>query len=176
MKISVDQITESPKDLKFSESMEDLNQIYAEGEVKDFRFPSSLEVDLVYYRSGRDLYFQGQLGGTIEGCCGRCLKNYRFALEKNFDFVLIPEPASTKNGELSRDELGLSFYRAEEINLAPYIKEQVLLGLPTRPLCGDTCRGLCVGCGADLNEEPCVCASSAADPRMTPFRNLKLGQ
>ena len=176
MKIPVRDITESPKDISFSEGIEDLNRIYAEGAVQDFHFPPVLEVNFVYYRSGRELYFQGWLGGTIEGRCSRCLWSYFFPLEKKFDFVLTPDPLSAKRKELDRGEMGLSYYAADEINLSPYIKEQVLLALPIRPLCEANCRGLCVGCGANLNDEQCRCASSAGDPRMTPFRTLKLGR
>ena len=176
MKISVDSITESPKEIKFAERIDELNLVYGEEGVRDFRFPPFLDVNLVYYRSGRELFFHGRLGGVIEGCCSRCLKKYTFSLEKDFDFVLTPDPFSAKNKELNRDELGLSFYAAEEVNLSPYIREQVLLALPTRPLCEDDCRGLCVGCGVDLNEGNCRCASSSDDPRMAFFRTLKLDQ
>ena len=176
MKISVDSIAESPKNITFAEGVEELNLIYGEDKARDFRFPPSLEVNLVYYRSGRELFFQGWLGGGIEGRCSRCLKSYSFPLEKQFDFVLTPEPVSAKNKELNRDEIGLSFYAAEEINLSPFIKEQVLLALPIRPLCKDGCRGFCAGCGVNLNEESCLCASSKGDPRMAFFRTLKLDQ
>lgn len=176
MKIAVDRITESPKDIRFAESTEELNLIYGKGEAKDFRFPPFLDVNLVYYRSGRELFFHGSLGGTVQGCCSRCLASYVFSLSKDFDFVLTPDPFSAKSGELNRDEMGLSFYSAEEINLSPFITEQALLALPTRPLCGEGCRGLCMGCGANLNEESCRCAVSEGDPRMAIFRTLKLNQ
>lgn len=176
MKISVEQITESPKELRFKESIEDLNLLCADDETRDYRFPPLLDVSLVYYRSGQELFFQGWLGGMVEGSCSRCLKSYSFSLEKRFDFVLTPDPVSAKSRELTRDEMGLSFYSAEEINLSPFVREQVLLALPTRPLCVDSCRGLCVGCGADLNEESCRCSRAPGDPRMTFFRNLKLDQ
>lgn len=176
MKILVDQITESPKDLRFTERIQALNLIDGDDRARDYTFPPVLEVNLVYYRSGRELFFHGRLVGTIEGNCSRCLKSYSFPLEKSFDFVLTPDPFSAKSKELNRDEMGLSFYSAEEINLAPFIREQVLLALPIRPLCKDGCRGLCVGCGVDLNEESCHCSSVSGDPRMAFFRNLKLDQ
>jgi uncharacterized protein len=51
-----------------------------------------------------------------------------------------------------------------------------MLALPTRPLCDENCRGLCGGCGANLNREPCACSASADDPRMALFRKLKVGR
>ncbi len=177
MKLALDQITESPKDISFSERVGELNLIYkGEDKVRDYRFPPFLDVNLVYYRSGQEIFFQGWFGGTVEGRCSRCLETYSFPIEKEFDFVLTPRPPSAKSKELNRDEMGLSFYAAEEINLSPLIMEQVLLALPIRPLCEDGCRGFCGGCGVDLNYEPCLCASAPGDPRMAIFRTLKLGR
>ena len=176
MKILVNRITESPKDLSFSEGIEELNLLYGDERGRDFRFPSLVDIRLVYSRSGTELFFHGSIGGTMEGYCSRCLKSYQFPLDQKFDFVLTPAPSSVKSKELNRDEMGLSFYREDEINLSPFIREQVLLALPTRPLCDDRCRGLCPGCGADLNDEPCLCASSTGDSRMALFRTIKLDQ
>ena len=48
-------------------------------------------------------------------------KASRFAIEKKFDFVLTPDPLPTnKNKELTEDEMGLSFYSGEDIDLSPY--------------------------------------------------------
>ena len=178
MKIPVDDIPQSPKEINFSESIGELNEAYAKGSTADFHFPSFLDVDLVYYRSGREIFFQGALHGDLEGCCSRCLKNFRFALRKNFDFVLSPDATKSdrKVAELSREDLGLSTYSTEEINLTPLIREQVMLALPTRPLCEEGCRGLCDGCGADLNHEQCSCSAASEDPRLAIFRTLKVGR
>jgi uncharacterized protein len=178
MKIPVDDITQSPKEIRFSESIEALNEIYANSTVREYRFPSCLEVDLSYYRAGQQLFFHGRFRGTLQATCSRCLQNFSFELNKEFDFVLSPSPANPGRGaeELNRDDLGLSYYSTEEIDLAPLITEQVILALPTRPLCAEDCRGICGGCGANLNAEACVCSSSAGDPRMAIFRTLKVGR
>ena len=178
MKISVDEIPQSPKEIKFSESIEELNEIYRRSKNRDFRFPPSLEVELVYYRSGSDLFFSGSFRGRFAGTCGRCLEDYEFPLDSRFDFVLTPSPAKPEAGaeELSREELGLSYYSSEQINLAPLIAEQVMLALPTVPLCSPDCRGLCGTCGVNLNRESCSCTSATGDPRMAIFRDLKVGR
>jgi uncharacterized protein len=178
MKIPVDDITQSPKEIRFSESIETLNELYADSKVREYRFPPSLDVDLSCYRAGQELFFHGRFRGTLQATCSRCLQNFSFELDKQFDSVLSPAPANPARGaeELNRDDLGLSYYSAEEIDLAPLITEQVILALPTRPLCAEDCRGLCGGCGANLNVEACVCSSSAGDPRMAIFRTLKVGR
>jgi uncharacterized protein len=55
------------------------------------------------------------------------------------------------------------------------IAEQVILALPTQPLCAESCRGLCASCGANLNRESCCCVAPTGDPRMAVFRTLKVG-
>jgi uncharacterized protein len=178
MKIPVDDITESTHESTFSERLDELNELYKNGEFRDFSFPPFLAVTLGYYRSGREIFFKGSLSGTLEACCSRCLSNYSFVLDKEFDFVLVPDPNNSgrKTEELKREDLGLSYYSTEEINLTPLIREQVMLALPTRPLCHESCRGLCGGCGANLNHEMCNCVTSTADPRMAIFRTLKVGR
>src|ERR1700752_4453725 len=143
MKISVDEIPQSPKEITFSESIEELNEIYRRSNSRDFSFPPRLNVDLTYYRSGREIVLSGAFHGSFKGCCGRCLEHYGFTLNGRFDLVLTPDPAKLERGaeELHRDELGLSYYSSDEINLEPLIAEQVMLALPTRPLCSDSCRG-----------------------------------
>ena len=176
MKIPVDDIPQLPKEISFSERIEELNEIYAKGSARDFRFPPSLHVALVYYRSGKELFFHGRLEGSIAASCSRCLNDFSFKMDRQFEFVLMPDPALSARGaeELSRADLGLSFYSTEEIDLSPLIKEQVMLALPTRPLCSEDCRGLCGGCGADLNREACACSVTIGDPRMAVFRALKV--
>jgi uncharacterized protein len=178
MKIPVDEISSSAKEITYFERIEDLNEIYTSAQVRDFKFPSSLSVHLAYYRSGEEIFFHGSLRGDFNASCSRCLKIYSFNLAKEFEFVLIPDPnrCGRKSEGLRSDELGLSYYSTEEIDLAPLIKEQVLLALPTRPLCAEECRGLCSGCGVNLNDEKCVCDALPGDPRMELFRTLKISR
>ena len=179
MKIPVEQITQSPKEVKFSERIEKLNSLFAKEKYRDFQFPPMLDGTLVYYRLGQELFFHGAFGGKFEGYCSRCLTDYSFKVEKEFDLVLVPSPSRSERRieELKREELGLSYYSTDMIELAPLIEEQVLLALPTRPLCREDCQGLCGGCGANLNNEECACNPIAAsDSRMAIFRTLKVNR
>ncbi len=178
MKIPIDEILQSSKQIAFSENISGLNDVYQRSQSSDFRFPAFLGVELTYYRSGADLFFGGHLRGAITASCGRCLEEYSFTLEQDFAFVLTPERSKAERGaeELHGGELGSSNYSGDEIDLAPLISEQVILALPTRPLCSESCRGLCEACGANRNRESCDCSVRAGDPRMAIFRSLKVGR
>jgi uncharacterized protein len=60
----------------------------------------------------------------------------------------------------------------KEIDITGEIRDTVLLTLPMKVLCSEDCRGLCAGCGANLNSESCRCAAPPADPRWEALRKL----
>ena len=176
MKLNVHDIEEGAKQLAFDEPTEGLNDLLVHGEVHDFDFPAALGVRLEYYRAGQELFLQGHISGTVVGHCGRCLEEYAFPLQKDFHVVLVPRASNDRSEvELSDEDLDLSVYDGDEIDLAPLFQEQVILALPTRPLCDEVCKGLCAHCGANLNLEACRCAAAVGDLRLTVFRNIKIG-
>jgi len=63
-----------------------------------------------------------------------------------------------------------------EVDLTPLVHEQTMLALPTRPLCRETCRGLCSRCGANLNAGPCDCQEVPADGRLAVLHALVRGK
>lgn len=178
MKIPLDEISQTPKEIRFSENLEGLEEVYRRSKNREFSFPSLLAVALTYYRTGRDIVLDGRLSGKLSARCGRCLEDFVFDLEKRFASVLTPRPnaLNRRAEELNRDDLDLSYYSTEEIDMSPLIAEQVLLALPTRPLCRESCRGLCGACGANLNFETCSCSAAGDDPRLAIFRTLKVGR
>jgi uncharacterized protein len=36
-------------------------------------------------------------------------------------------------------------------------KSEIILAVPTQNICSKDCKGICLGCGVDLNNEPCKC-------------------
>jgi len=51
------------------------------------------------------------------------------------------------------------------VDLAPLVRDAVILGLPPAPLCEEGCQGLCPVCGANRNEVRCSCDVSPPDSR-----------
>ena len=59
------------------------------------------------------------------------------------------------------------------IDLEPLLRDEVVLDLPFQPLCRDNCLGLCLECGANLNENPDHRHETGLDPRWEALRGLE---
>ncbi len=178
MKIPLDDIKASPKQLSYTDTDEvgELNTRLGSG-VKDYSVTRGLRVAVEYYRAGLDLFFSGALRGEAHGCCARCLEDYAFPIDQPFTFVMTPRaaglPSHTRAGEgLTPDEMAFSQYEGAEVDLTPLVHEQLILALPTRPLCREECRGLCARCGVNLNTGPCGCPAAPSDPRLAVLHGL----
>ena len=58
-----------------------------------------------------------------------------------------------------------------QLELDELLGDVFILDLDTKNLCSEDCKGLCPGCGADLNVEPCRCKKEI-DPRLAKLAQL----
>ena len=59
---------------------------------------------------------------------------------------------------------------ATQIELGEAVREELILSMERYVVCDPSCRGLCPGCGANLNLETCDCAKEESDPRWRALR------
>jgi DUF177 domain-containing protein len=173
VKIRVEQIKETEKEAAFLQPVSEINEALSRTGVVDYQLQAPVPVDFRYYRVGSDLFFSGHFDGEVTGTCARCLAAYPFHLREDFTFVLKPARDVTGDRELGEEDVSLSFYEGDEIDLSPLVREAMILALPTRPICRDDCRGLCPRCGANRNAQDCGCREDFADPRLDALRALK---
>jgi uncharacterized protein len=122
--------------------------------------------------SGR-FYWHGTIEGEVALPCRRCLGDATGHVSDEAHFIF----AEAGMEDLDDDpDVFLLDDRQAELDLRPALREQWLLHVPGYALCREECQGLCPSCGADLNVEPCGCASSAADPRWDSLRAGKGGR
>jgi len=115
----------------------------------------AVSVSLVLESAEGGIVVRGSVACRADVECSRCLRPVSVAAESEVDEVYQRVPDSA-------DALPLV---GEQLDLAPMVREVVLLGVPAVPLCRPDCPGLCLGCGADLACEPCTCGEPPADPR-----------
>lgn len=144
----------------------------AEGFAMRLTVAEPLSATLTVIPQNRGAYLRGRLTGTVLLPCDRCAGEARVALAHDFEFVEeLPAP-----GEALEDTWLRETKAGLELDAAGLLWEQFLLALPPHVLCAPDCRGLCPGCGADLNLAPCDCAKAGGDPRLSALQGLKVGK
>jgi uncharacterized protein len=116
---------------------------------------------------------QGTLHAELTLPCTRCLAPTALKLDEDFTALQAPAEWQKRLGpevELGGSDLDLDFFEGDELDLAALVEEQLLLDLPQALYCREDCKGICAGCGRNLNESECICA---AEPEDHPFAALK---
>jgi len=162
------------------------------------RDPLSISLDLM--KADDMIGVTGVVEGTAVRQCVRCLQEYDDALAFSVHAAyaregkevkkdppiggrqartadarkgkLVPgksEPASEEEAE-NDDRY---FYQGDHLDLAPMLREHVILAAPMQPICREECAGLCSRCGKDLNEGPCQCPAEPVPTAFRVIRNMK---
>jgi len=122
--------------------------------------PVNIDVVLEWVSDG--ILASGCVLATWVGDCRRCLRPAQGLLEAKVRELFERQPRDGESYRLSSDS----------IDLAPMTRDALLLDLPLAPLCSPSCAGLCVSCGANLNDGPCPCPTAAGDPRWAALDGL----
>ena len=124
-------------------------------------------------RKNDEVRVSGSLQTSVELRCDRCLGPVPTPVDVDFvaNFVR-PGDAVAEAKELHDEDLEVSVYDGDSVDLDELVREQILLALPARQLCRDDCRGLCPACRKNLNTESCDCARHETDPRWAALADL----
>lgn len=149
---------------------------------RECEFLEPLKISVKAFRI-RELYeVEGTFQTRVRTSCSRCLKAFDLPLKSNFALTYtrelpdIKEASDEEEVELRVAEIGLIYFRGEEIDLRDGIQEQVVMAFPLQPLCAETCQGLCPKCGADLNRGDCGCKPESSTNKFAVLKNLKLNK
>jgi DUF177 domain-containing protein len=106
--------------------------------------------------------------------CGRCLDAMEVPVDARFELRYVPQEDNRGEDEreIVEDDLTTAFYREGALDVVDMLREQFQLALPMKPLCAESCRGLCPECGANLNRADCGCEPKWVDPRLEPLKAL----
>ncbi len=149
----------------------------AEGEEgQESRVVSEMKGKLFLQRTPKGIEVTGRLSTAVSLQCARCLKEFVFPIVSEFAecFILLEDAPRDEDKELLQDDMDISFFPEEGIELRDVVEEQMWLNIPMKPLCHDGCKGLCSICGADLNLGECGCDRWQSDPRFAVLKGVKL--
>lgn len=96
---------------------------------------------------------------TLSLVCDRCAKRYEREKTVTYETLL----ADHLEQEDSQEDIVL--LEGDSLDVEALMADTFVLEMDTKNLCTEDCKGLCAGCGADLNVEPCRCEKQV-DPRL----------
>jgi uncharacterized protein len=125
--------------------------------------------------SGNEVFVNGYIGTRVQVECDRCLQQIELPVNADFalEYITGSEYESSDVAELSEDEMLVSVFDGEAIDVDEIVKEQIVLAVPTRMLCREDCKGICPECGIAKNTGECQCVTDDIDPRWAALKNLK---
>jgi len=103
------------------------------------KFPQPLELEAVISKVTNVVTALIKVRGVMYLICGRCLNNFITDFKRD---IRVDYPV---------DNVHLV------VDFDPEIRDQLILDYPFKPLCREDCKGLCPGCGKDLNLGSCNC-------------------
>ena len=141
----------------------------------DLRLTRPVEVRGRARRRHDEAELTGELHSQVAISCGRCLQPVEVTVDVNFDerFVNAVSWRDEEQHELQTEDLNLSVFDGETIDLDDLVKEEILLALPGHVLCNEDCKGLCPVCGIDRNQGTCNCETKPIDSRWEKLKDLR---
>ena len=127
------------------------------GEESDIRADKPVVYDLTACLAGGSVVVRGTVKTEISFACVRCAE---------YTPILVCDPSFLRAIEVTGED-------NESVDLTDDIRESIILAFPTKPLCNTRCKGLCAGCGANLNREKCRCPPRTADDRWSTLDGMK---
>ena len=111
------------------------------------------------------LVLEGTAATTLHLVCDRCAKPYAREKTVRLETLLAQELAD----ERSDDEIVL--LDGDEVDLDDVATTAFVLAMESKNLCSEDCKGICAGCGVDLNVGVCQCRPEV-DPRLAVLAKL----
>ncbi len=125
----------------------------------EFRLLAPVSYELTVAKFDDTVTIEGPVTARMNLSCSRCLEDFDLDLSLRMAIKLTEKSTSPDAAEmeLHNEDLDVYYYEGDEIDLDPYVYEEVMLNMPMRPLCREECKGICPTCGRNRNTEPCDC-------------------
>jgi uncharacterized protein len=147
---------------------------------RECEFLKPLNIRLKAFRIRELFEVRGSFRTRMRLPCSRCLKDFDTPLASDFELTYTKEVPGLmdvfedEDIELRVEEIGMIYFKGEEINLQQGIQEQVVMAFPLQPLCDKNCKGLCPKCGSDLNRGDCGCERETVSNKFAALKNLTI--
>lgn len=148
------------------------------GKDDDYRVTAPVDLRMVIHKDHDRFRLVGTVKTELELQCSRCLEPFKMPVDREFDLRYLPHGAAEPDAgddeetEVEDDDVAVTFYRDEAIDLNELLREQFYLALPMKPLHSEDCKGICPQCGTNRNLASCDCNPHWEDPRLAGLKTL----
>ncbi|MEA3464628.1 MAG: DUF177 domain-containing protein [Thermodesulfobacteriota bacterium] len=179
MQLQVGEIKKGGVDLQIEEAAAHFPVLAELERNRSCIFMSPVVVSVRAYEVSGMIELVGHIAVEVSVPCKRCLAPSQFKVDADFAQTYVDElpEVSGEDGEeleLSAEEMGLEQFEGDSIDLTEEIQQQVVLLLPDHSLCSETCKGLCLTCGTDLNKACCDCSELPVSLSFAALRDFKV--
>lgn len=147
------------KDLHLSVTLQDFDD-----GLEEIKVLSPVEVEGSIFMTGSILNLKASISTDLELSCSRCLMPFKYRFDGNVDEKF------TLNSDSKDDDV--IFMESDTLDITEIIENNIILSLPIKRLCSDSCKGLCQICGANLNLTTCNCRKDDLDPRLAKLKDM----
>jgi len=126
-----------------------------------------LVADFKFSNTNRSIIIEGELDTSVSVECVRCLEHFSLPIHFSFQEAYTSQDLmlDAKGNLVTEDEDIRSVFEGHILDLSEFLRQNVILALPSAPICSPDCKGLCPICGKNLNEGQCRCSERKTDPR-----------
>lgn len=118
---------------------EDLNADKFDLDFPHIKFSDLIKISGLAERKNDVVIVNAEISAPLVIECSRCLKEFSYSLN---DKITLDYPVGAND---------------TMIDIGDDLRSEIVLNFPVISLCRQDCKGLCVGCGEDLNEGRCKC-------------------
>jgi uncharacterized protein len=131
-------------------------------------FAREVEVDVSLDRTATEISLHADIRTGGQFVCDRCTAPFDLALSPAYRMLYVWD--GTETSHLDPAEVQVVSPSLAVIDLSEDVRQTVLLAVPFKLLCQEDCRGLCAGCGTDLNREECRCTDAQGESPLAGLR------
>ncbi len=163
MKIQLGGLSEGVHQYHFSVAGADLSM------GPGFQWP--IAVSATVEKTGSQVFLSASAEARCTFVCDRCLTEFEDVLSPRFRMIYVFEEAGADRFDPS--EVQVVSPSLSVIDLFDDVRQTLLLSVPLKLLCRESCKGLCPHCGSNLNLASCSCHEERNDQRWEALRKLR---
>lgn len=127
-------------------------------------FKSPVKVEGYVSSNDKIIIVHTKINTTLELVCSRCLKSFVYPISLEGE-----EKFSTEDEVNDEEVINIE---GDTLDITKIVEDNIIMALPIKKLCSESCKGLCQQCGANLNVNPCNCGDNNIDLRLASLKDF----